>query len=70
MKTNPPVTRAAKTRPVLDIDLTDPRATASFLLRLEFSVDSVVTAVERRCRIDRITARRIVDDAARNLQEV
>lgn len=48
------------------LDTKDPEAVAEFTLGLGYGADDVVNTLVKRCSLDRITARRIVDAAALN----
>jgi hypothetical protein len=52
----------------LGLDTKDPEGIASFGLYLGYDEDNIVQGIVERCNLDRITARRIVKDAARNNQ--
>lgn len=50
----------------LDLDTRDPEQVASFTLGLGYDADKVVNTLVERCKLDRITARQIVDRIAQN----
>lgn len=52
----------------LDLDTHDPEGIASFCLGLGYDTDNVVRAIVERCKLDRITARQIVDAVAHQQQ--
>lgn len=58
---NNPVRGGRQSRFPLDLDTRDPEQSAGFLIRMGYDADNVVNALVQHCRIDRITARRIVD---------
>lgn len=50
----------------MQLDTKDPEAVAEFTLSLGYAADDVVNTLVKRCTLDRITARRIVDAAVLN----
>ncbi len=66
MKPRPLGSGGREKRWPLDLDTNDPEAVADFTLGLGYERDKVVNMLVERCMLDRFTARRIVDDVARN----
>lgn len=50
----------------LNLDTRDPEGVADFTLGLGYTEEQVVTALVKRCSLDRQTAQRIVENVARN----
>lgn len=58
--------RGRRNRWPLNLDTRDPEGVADFTLGLGYTQEQVVTALVQRCNVDWQTARRIVEDVARN----